>query len=95
MSRSRMSLEQLAAAELAVADPEIRVLFEPSEDDEEFEDGGVLTYSLDDLETLADGGVAVSGERGLVTSHCYSTVPRNRVLQERGVLTRPVGPSME
>lgn len=86
-----MSLEKRAAAEIAVAAPEIRALFEPSEDDDEFEDGGVLTYSLDDLETVFEGRVVVGGERGLITSHCYSTLLQNDLLQRRGVLTRPVG----
>ena len=85
-----MSLEGMAAAELADAKPEVRALFEPSEDDEEFEGGGVLTYDPDDLRVIAEGRVVVGGERGLVTSHCYGTLSQNDLLQRRGVLTRPV-----
>jgi hypothetical protein len=90
MRRSRMSLEEMAAAELEEAAPEVRALFEPSEDDEDFEGGGMLTYDPHDLETVAGGRVVVGGERGCVTSQCYSTLSHNDLLQRKGVLTKPV-----
>lgn len=87
MSSSRMSLSRRAAEAVEAAPAEVRILFEPSGDDEDDE---MLTYDPDDLEAVAEGRVVVGGERGLVTSHCYSTLSQNELLQRRGVLTRPV-----